>query len=217
MHFSFGDEARQTFERAIGSFPSSFVISFADELRQIGVDVQAFEDGLDLSEEIACRPGEGFDAAVCLATAVSTGVFGSLIDNVRLSGGDFYIPLRGDLVYYWQDRTGTHQKSSPFDTSIRLARLHGFGECGEGGDFPDHRFPIALRLDQQDYRIGVTLDDELAAGTSSRWGFQVGAEMSSHHTFRLVLQLSDGQEVASPFVDLLFFWPKQLEDLRYGG
>jgi hypothetical protein len=120
----------------------------------------------------------------------------------------------GKLEYVWRDAQGeVKNATSPFNAVIPLGVLFQAAECGEGGA----RQPITatsqqLKLDASDYRLPVSFRANIAAGNTSRLTLPLKADKSSNHDFTVVLQLSDGREVKSRRIKLVYYLPSWVLD-----
>lgn len=155
--------------------------------------------------------GKADNPAQCLASMKASGAFGRLLEVAELKGIDLLIGLRGRLGYKYKDAKGEIQSGeSPLRADLSLAGLEQQPECGEGGP-PQviRKDPVALKLDQEGYRILLPLRAKrLEPGKSQQFTQAINALQASRHDFQVVAKLSDGREIRSRSIDLLYFTPK---------
>jgi hypothetical protein len=82
-------------------------------------------------------------------------------------------------------------------------------ECGEGGPpEPIRANPVSLNLDQYSYRIQLPVRAQgIDAGHGRQFTLAFSAAQSSKHDFQVVAILSNGQEIRSRPIELLYFVP----------
>jgi hypothetical protein len=152
---------------------------------------------------------------MCLNDLKANGIFGSFNDKLTLSEGFVLIGATGRLEYTWRDAGGTsRRRTSPFTAVMPVTFLRQEVECGEGGG----REPITtvtqqLRLDAVNYRIPLSFQTTIPAGRTSQLTLPIAVGKSSEHDFTLVLQLSDGREIRSQPVNLLYYVPRWYHNL----
>jgi hypothetical protein len=155
--------------------------------------------------------GKADNPAQCIASMKATGAFGRLLDIAELRGIDLVVGLRGKLGYKYKNSKGEIQSGeSPLRADLDLAGLLQQPECGEGGP-PQvlRKDPITLKLDQENYRILLPLRAKrLEPGQSQQFTQAINATQASRHDFQIVAKLSDGREIRSRSIDLLYFTPK---------
>ena len=69
-----------------------------------------------------------------------------------------------------------------------------------------------LKLDAQTYRIPVAFKTAVVAGRNARLLLTIDAEKSSIHDFSVVVQLSDGREITSRPISLLYYKPSWIQN-----
>jgi hypothetical protein len=206
-----GTEAASPFVAELGKVGDKAKTDTVEPLKSAGVDIMRMS-----ASEFKC--GEA-DEDMCLALARNEGVFGGLKNAVRLNDVYFYLPMKSTLEYDWSDATGTfHHKVSPFTVNLAVGTRELTAECGEGS-LPEARFrdPFPLKVDAQNYRIPIPLQEDIPAGVTGRWRIQLDAAMSSSHDFKIVVELADGRDISSRPINLLYFKPKPHPDLHVAG
>jgi hypothetical protein len=174
-------------------------------LRSAGANVgslsRAAKDG------IMCRRPKSLQT--CLQDLKANGTFGSLGEKVALSESFVVMKPTGRLEYSWRDASGTSRRAaSPFTATLPLAFLRQEVECGEGaGREAITAVAQQLRLDASNYRVPVSFRTSIPAGRTSQLILPIKAGKSSVHDFKVVLQLSDGREIRSQPVNLLYYVP----------
>jgi hypothetical protein len=150
----------------------------------------------------------------CFQELKAGGTFGSLAEKVALSESFVVIGAIGRLEYTWRDAGGTpRQASSPFSATMPLTFLRQEVECGEGaGREPITSVPQMLRLDASNYRIPVAFRSNIPAGRTAQLTLPIKANKSSQHDFEVVLQLSDGREIRSRPINLLYYVPSWIRN-----
>lgn len=147
----------------------------------------------------------------CLAMARNSGAFGLLGPALTFEGRSYMVNLSGTLEYAWMDSSGQGQTATaPFETSISVGRAvtRELAEKGEDG-LPERvrSEPFRLPLDQPHYRITLPISADVFAGRIANWTIRLETERSSTTEYRIVLQLSDGREVASRPIRMFYFLP----------
>jgi hypothetical protein len=196
---------------SLGRIDRTARVDLDSMLRSAGVKV-AFLSGN--AKGLLCRKPKSLQA--CLQDLKASGTFGSLNDKVTLNENNFVvIGATGRLEYSWRDARGaSRQASSPFTVTMPLTFLRQDNECGEGGARePITATPQQLRLDASNYRVPVSFRATIPAGRTSQLTLPVKAAKSSEHDFTMVLQLSDGREIRSQPINLLYYVPSWFRDL----
>jgi hypothetical protein len=140
----------------------------------------------------------------------------SLKDYVFLSGDTIYATMAGHIDYQWGGGDGqSTTNKSPFSINLPLVAFSlemGEGSCEDEADRPSssRQSSTALSLDRKSYQIHLpkSWNAKIAQGAAKSFDLTLSAPKSSRHKFLLVLQLSDGSQVASPEVDLSYFRPR---------
>lgn len=149
------------------------------------------------------------DKAQCLEHIKSLVPLGMLAPLAILRDVSVEVHAAGLLDYQWRDASGKqHSRSSPIVVPITLGQLARSAECAEGGS-PEVVISKTqqLRLDAFQYRLPVAFRADVPSGRTARYGLPIDAEKSSLHSFRVVMQLSDGREVASRPIHLIHYKP----------
>jgi len=150
----------------------------------------------------------------CFQDIKNSGVLGRLADYAYPSdyGHVILTKVAGHLDYRWSGNAGKeNSQSAPFEMPITLVQfwiLRGEGGCRDAVVRPPTG--TILSLDRTKYRIDLPKNWSLkvAAADTKQVSFSVSAPKSSHHVFRIVVELADGNQVTSPIVDLGYFRPK---------
>jgi hypothetical protein len=193
--------------KLIGNLAGRKQINFEQELKQFRVDIAQLKR--ISNDGIKCPSGS---LSACLSRTRSDPLFGSLGPQLRLNGLQIVVPASGLLEYTWVDNKGTsHSRSSPFQVNVGLAKFKQEAECGEGAA-PEPRKVSAtqLRLDATNYTLPLQFQHIVAAGQVVRFTLPLAAAKSSEHVFRIVATLSNGREVTSLPISLLYFRPRVL-------
>jgi hypothetical protein len=175
-------------------------------LRSAGANIAALSSAA--KNGITCRKPKSLRS--CLQDLKTNGTFGSLGEKVALSENFVVMRPTGRLEYSWREASGTaRQAASPFTATLPLAFLRQEVECGEGaGREPITAVAQQLRLDASNYRVPLSFRASIPAGRTSQLTLPIKAEKSSAHHFTVVLQLSDGREIRSQPVNLLYYVPR---------
>ncbi len=218
--------------KSLGSVSRSTVISFAPELSAVGMNLNALSrlastgfhcKALDRDE---CRyPGPGAKpprhceaiVAECLRQVRNSGFFGSLAGSIELMSEDIVLPVSGNIEYEWHDRDGSTQREMrPFNLHLRMGRLLGQPECGEGGA-PEKvsSRPIELNPDRLGYKLAVSHRTTIPAGRSARLLLELQSTKTTFHDLRVVVQLANGQEVSSRNVRFDYYRPSWFRPLDF--
>ncbi len=206
--YYFGKEpGGQTFVIDAGTFDQSKEVSTLPGFLASGLNVSGVTDG-----HFPC-PSED-EIPNCLANLVQSGLFGQLGGAMFAEYTHVYTQVSGVIDYSWTDDRGSpQQRQSPI--SVKLPVLDFvIGPVAEYGapEAVNRKLPvIKLALDRKDYRIPFSYRERLGAQQNKRFALTLDAEKSSHHLFRIVLQLADGSTVSTPPVDLLMFKPRAVQ------
>lgn len=157
--------------------------------------------------ELSC-PSEDYEG--CLNAIRHSPAYGPISDALFVKGRRVFAKLSGTLDYQWRDIAGTTRaKSQNFSTDMFMGMFNFQLECGEGSDYGKvYDGAIVLPTDQQNYAVPFPLNQTVPAGSLARWTFQIDSEKSTRHIFQVVLQLSDGRQIATRTVDLNYFTPR---------
>jgi hypothetical protein len=210
MNMSFsapgGPPARQI-TKPIGRIADRVRVDFEQQLQQFNVNVAQLKRMQ--RSGINCPSGS---LPACLAAQRSNPLFGTLGRQLGLDGLQIFVPAAGTLDYTWVDSKGlSHNRSSPFQVKLLLALFSPDAECGEGGaPEPSKINAVQLRLDAANYTIPLQFQHTIPAGQMARVGLPVAAAKSSDHSFRIIANLANGQEVTSLPIRLLYFRPRHL-------
>lgn len=146
----------------------------------------------------------------CFAEQKGKGTFGTLGNIISAPHGTFLMDVVGVLDYAWTDAGGTRMKASArFRQRIFLGRPHEEDEMGEGGSREIVTATAQkLRVGAASYKVPIAFRADVPSGRASRLLIPVEAEKASEHKFHVVVQLSDGREIKSRPIDLLYFRPR---------
>jgi hypothetical protein len=217
VHFDFTNPAARS--RAV-SLPRSLNLGRIDRTADVDLGPLLDSGGVNTAflsrnaeKGVSCNKPKTLQT--CLNDLKANGVFGSFNDKLTLSEGFVLIGATGRLEYSWRDASGTSRRAaSPFTAVMPVTFLRQEVECGEGGG----REPITtvaqqLRLDAVNYRVPVSFQTTIPAGRTSQLTLPIKAGKSSEHDFSVVLQLSDGREIRSQSVNLLYYLPRWYHNL----
>jgi hypothetical protein len=207
-----GGSSSFSFPIQVGDIDKKADIDLVPALKAAGVDT-SYLASID-ADGFPCVAQDKASAAACLKKLQATGKFGILSRTIEVKDTTFFTALAGNLDYSWQDAGGEkHDWSSPFSAIIPLGHFKIEAECGEGG-----RPQVVVnktqqfKLDQSNYRIPVSFQATVPAGQNSVLLVPVEALKSSNHRFKVVLQLTNGREVASRPIELLYYRPSWFKD-----
>jgi hypothetical protein len=195
----------------IGTVERSSKVNFEAHLRKAGVDVSTLKRKAAERSRFRCKSRT---ASACLVEIKKSALFGSLTNYIYLDQGVFEATIEarvtGRLEYAWTDSAGkTNKAVSPFNIRLPLGRLPSSAEQGEGAAREIiTRVAQQFKLDTSHYRLPVSYQSNIAAGQTSRFVLPLDAEKSSRHDFSVVIQLSDGREIKSRPINLLYYRPK---------
>jgi hypothetical protein len=206
MRYGFGKTAKVSepaFDNVIGTFDQETTATVDDGVKQSGVNLTRIRTG-----KFHCTSESQVPA--CFERLKATGIFGNLAGQLYTEGNGAYTRASGRLEYQWTDNTGTlNETKTPFGIVIPIMHFDvGGPECGAPGPGERDYKPIALSLDRKNYRLPLNIRGQLASRQNRSFGFALVAPKSSHHVFRVVLQLADGTSVASMPADLSYFIPR---------
>ena len=189
----------------LGDIERSVKVDFEPHLQALGVDIGMLKrTGPD---RFRCK---STNRAGCLREVRAAGLFGTLKDFISIDEANAVIGVAGTLDYEWLDSAGkTNKAASPFNITITLGSLMQESELGEGGAREIiSRATQQLRLDATNYRLPISYRTSVAAGRTARLVVPLEAEKSSLHDFKIAVQLSDGQEIKSRPINLLYYRPR---------
>lgn len=193
-------------------FQSSEVVDLEPELKARGVDIASLRQRVGTErrdmKRFKCAAEE---RSTCLAALGASGVFGQLANATSVDDINILLGVTGILDYDWRNSAGAVvSRSSPFTARLLLGRFETTAECGEGGE-PEapSRKPFELELDRKHYRLPLAFERAVPGGRTARYVLTLHAAKSSHHKFKIVLQLADGREVASRPIALTYFVPNR--------
>ncbi|SHI08020.1 MORN repeat-containing protein [Bradyrhizobium erythrophlei] len=202
------------FTKAVGTFQNRTNIDVSDAIAQAGANLTMLkrfkQTGFTCEIDRENGPDKPKNLSQCLDALKKTGAFGNLSQSIGLDGIEVVTALRGIFEYQYQDASGRMiSVSSPLNINITIGGLTQAPECGEGsGPEPIRDKPITLRLDQGSYRIQLPISTStIDAGHSRQFVVALNAPKSSHHDLQLVAVLTDGREIRSRPIDLLYFLP----------
>jgi hypothetical protein len=196
--------------------PHMIPVGEVDQVKTINVEKALSEAGVNLgrlkalSGEGKTLPCTGTDQKACLSALQGNSIFGTLGPHLRLDGATVYVAMKGTYEYAWTDAKGTERAhSSPLHLPVGLGVLPQQAECGAGGP-PEavRQKAIRLRLDAQNYTIPVPFRRALPSGRTLNLTLPLDAEKSSKHQLQFVAKLSDGREIKSPPIRLLYYRPR---------
>jgi len=189
----------------LGDIERSAKVDFEPQLASLGADLNALKrNGAD------GFPCKSKNRAACLRDIKAAGTFGSLADLVSLDEIGIVIGVVGELEYEWLDSAGkTNKATSPFSIKLFVGMLMTDVELGEGGS----REIIArdtqqFRLDGTNYRLPISYRTNVPGGRTARLVVPLEAQKSSTHDFKVAVQLSDGREIKSRPINLLYYRPR---------
>lgn len=206
MRFAFGDgqPASPAATKNIGDVPGRVSVDLEPELEKSHVAVARLK-ALSIPG-FPCPSGE---LKACLEALRTNPLFGVLGPKLELDASQIVVPAKGQFDYQWRDNKGVdHNRSSPFKVKVALGRIVETAECGEGAaPEPVAVSAIKLKLDAANYSLPIPLQYQIAAGAMARFALPLDAAKSSDHAFRIVAKLSDGREISSLPVSLLYYRP----------
>ncbi|MEM6305171.1 MAG: hypothetical protein AAF744_10640, partial [Pseudomonadota bacterium] len=178
-------------------------------LVQAGVAIQAIE-----AANLSCPSGE-YEA--CLESVKTSQMFGPLRDALFVRDNRIFAKLVGTITYDWRNNAGVlARKIQNFREDVFIAAFDWELQCGEGSEYTKlYETAINLPTDQQNYAVPFPIYQTVQPGTLQRWTFQIDSAKATRHIFQVVLQLSDGREIATRTVDLNYFKPRDPHRDRY--
>jgi hypothetical protein len=195
----------ETYTIYAGTFDDFKEVTVQDGITAAGADVGKLQQGGFSCPSLT-------DIPACAQQLAGSGVLGNLADAIFISGSDLLSRVSGHLNYTWNDsKGGVKQQSSPFYIDIPILHFEtpdGGPECGAGGPVERNFNVVQLPLDKANYRIPLPYSGNLAPQQNKRFALSLIADKSSGHKFRIVLDLADGTQTASPEIDLLYFLPR---------
>ena len=204
--YAFGTEAGptgQSFVAEAGTFGDTQKMSVLPGLEAAGLDVNKAAGGA-----FACPSLDQVQACV---QQLGPQVLGALSNAVFLQGNSLFTRVSGNIDFTWTDsHGGKNARSVPFfvDIPVLAFDVPAELECGAGGPVERTFKTVKLPLDKANYRIPLPYQGTLAPQQNARAALGLIADKSSSHKFRVVLDLADGTQAASPQVDLLYFLPR---------
>lgn len=215
--------------RQIGTIDKSVYVDFERELAGSGVDMAKLArgrglatiggktlglKGMERSQGTAGKEDAVMTGAALRSRVRASGLFGAFADKIDVLGTNYVAQVStavaGILRYDWTDADGgSHRRESPFRSVLSLGVISSGSECGEGSSIDQVRAAaLELKLDRRGYRLALPFQRKIPAARVASYAFGLTAARSSHHRFAIVLQLSDGREIRSRPVDLLYFKPR---------
>ena len=206
LNYSLGTDASRVgpFTAQIGDFADTRTTSVESALIASKVRVDRLR-----SHQYACGSMDAIGE--CLKRIEASGDLGALADHVFINGSDVYANLDGRLDYDWTDVAGTrNHRTSPVSIDVPLFHIKVVeAECGGGAPTERTDRVITLLLDRKNYRLPLNWHADLRPREDKRFAFSLVAPKSSHHRFRLTVDLSDGSSLNSLLVDLTYFRPRK--------
>jgi hypothetical protein len=192
--------------KSLGRIDKTVKFDLEPDLRAAGVDVALFSrrsNGV-----LQCRSRT---SRACLRELKSAGVFGSLGQFIEDSDNDdVAVGIVGQLEYNWTDYKGVKRnRVSKINDSLILGHLKPSSGCAEeaGPEVPLPK-PLKFKLDEEQYRLPILVSPRaLPPGRTYSIMVSVSADKASQHEFRFVAQMSDGSEISSRPMRLLYYVP----------
>jgi hypothetical protein len=206
LTFTFGNATSRTgeFKTAVGNFDASKSASVVEALQKTRLNIAKMR-----ASKFKCGSVEELPS--CLKNVEASGLLGDLAGRVTLEAVNQVVTTAaGRIDYEWGGSDGTvHARTSPIALDVPLFKFEvGGPECGGGGAVEHGGRKLELPLDKRSYRLPVNWRADLAPRENKRFAFSLAAAKSSHHVFRLVLELADGTILGSRQVDLSYFKPR---------
>lgn len=216
LDFAFGVPGGPGGSIPLGDVADRKRINFDAELTRAGVNVQRLRQLSHSSDPNAGFPCPSGDLNQCMTELRHNPLFGTLGGQLTNDGVEIKLKATGQLRYTWSDdQSQYHNKASPYHVTLHLGHFTISAECGEGASpEPIAVNPIRLRLAGNGYSLPVPFHKTVEAGQSARLTVRVDAEKSSDHRLQFVAVLSNGDQVTSRPISLLFFRPRALPALR---
>ncbi|WP_172899921.1 MORN repeat-containing protein [Bradyrhizobium erythrophlei] len=214
LHFSFISPDQKSVPqpqvtKPIGDFAGNKEVNLESELAQAHVNVARLKQ---LAKRGIPCPSGSLNA--CLENARSNPLFGTLGPKLGLNQSQIVVNAAGSLQYSWVDSQGKeHNRSSPFRVAVGLGKIVEQTECGEGPAIqPVKVDSTKLDLDKTNYTIPIQFERKIEAKKMARFTLPLDAVKSSEHSFRIIANLSDGREITSLPIRLLYYRPKPLAE-----
>jgi hypothetical protein len=187
----------------VEAFDQRTRISVQNDLKALGLQIDKVT-----KEKFPCDSDDHADQ--CAAELAKTGIFGELDKSIFTDWHTVETTASGTIDYRWTDSRGAgHSRQSPFWVDIPILAFNYEGpECGGAGPVERGYKTVKLSLDRKNYRIPLSYKGSLGPHQNRRFALSLVSEKSSQHSFKVVLELADGSNVASPKVDLLYFVPR---------
>jgi hypothetical protein len=216
LDYSFGGVGAPGGSIPLGDVADRRRINFDPELARAGVDVARLRQLSNSSDPNAGFPCPGGDLNQCMSALRRNPLFGTVGSQLTNEDVQIFLNTVGQLQYTWlDDQSQYHNKASPYRIRLHLGHFTISAECGEGAaPEPIAVNPIRLKLAGNGYSLPVPFHKTVEAGQTARLTVRVDAEKSSDHVFQFVAVLSNGDQVASRPISLLFFRPRVLPALR---
>jgi hypothetical protein len=206
------------FTKEIGRLEKRTKVDIADTIANAGGKLDLLRHYGKNGFQCKVTDDKSDNPAQCLDQLRTTGAFGSLSKIISLDGIDIVVGLRGKLEYKYKNSKGEIvSDASPIRVDLSIGGLTQQPECGEGGPpEPIRLHPVALKLDQENYEIQLPLlTKSIDPGSSRQFTLAVNAPQASRHDFQVVAKLSNGQEIRSRSIDLLYFAPNWYPSPNY--
>ena len=200
---------RFDYAKKLGRIDKTAKTDLEPEIAAAGVNTALLRSRADRT--LSCRAK---DEKRCLAELKASGIFGSLAALVTEEPA---IRAVGKLEYEWTEANGNKRKrSSKLEGILQLGHLTPPSTACAEEAAPETQFsrPVSFKLDQSQYRLSTGIPARaIPAGRTNWLDLKVVAERSSHHEFRLVVQMADGRELTSRQIkfSVLRAEPAQLE------
>jgi hypothetical protein len=190
----------------LGTFDKAVIVDFEPELKASGVDTE-FLQSIG-KEGFVCKSKT---PTQCLKDFRATGKLGTLASRVQVHGKRFFLNFSSTLEYSWKDAAGVDQAwKNQFTAIMPIGFVRREENCGAEGGAPQliTTKTQQLKADGVAYKIAISYQTAISPGRSVPLLFAVNAPKSSMHDFSVVLQLSDGREIRSRPINLLYYRPR---------
>jgi hypothetical protein len=203
-----GGDRPFTISKKPGDLDKTLTIDVEGDLKSMAVDTNYLKN---LEEGFVCGSQA---AAQCLNRFRATGKLGQLANFVQLADTTFVLKFASVLDYSWRDAKGNVQNwTHPFTATLPLGFIKPTGCGGErGGPQVITSKAQQFKLDVGSYRIPIAYQATVAPTKTIPLIFPVEAPKSSSHDFTVVIQLSDGREIRSRPVNLLYYRPRWIDE-----
>jgi archaellum component FlaG (FlaF/FlaG flagellin family) len=192
------------FTKQIGDITDEYQLSILHELAACGVDthiIGIFNKAIE-NRRFDQRPNEE-------QLERARGIFKNNIDA----------GVVGEIQYIWETIDNTEvTTTTEYVTSVHFL----YGESGDGVSASHYvgnssnDYDGELFVDSIDYDLIIPVAQALEPGQVDRFSVKIGAKKSSKHTFRVILEKSDGSYVNIPcVVSLDLYAPKTFIDPEY--